>query len=85
VAPRTYIVDALTDVDDINDDLQIELPKGRFDTLAGLILKHYGRIPRAGESFERDGIQIEIVDVHPFGVRSAKLVLPEGTPERRDA
>jgi putative hemolysin len=84
IAPRTYIADGLTDIDDVNDELALELPKGRYDTLGGLILKHYGRIPREGESFERDGLRVEVVDVHRFGVRSVKLVLPEEAAGERD-
>lgn len=81
VAERTYVVDALTDVDDINEELGLALPKGRFDTLAGLVLSHFGRIPREGESMEISGTRLEVVDVHPYGVRSMKLVLAEPLPE----
>lgn len=77
VAPRTYVVNALTDLDDINEELGLSLPKGRYDTLAGLVLKHFGRIPHEGEGFEQDGTRLEVVDVHPYGVRSIKLVLAE--------
>ncbi|MCA9726954.1 MAG: HlyC/CorC family transporter [Candidatus Eisenbacteria bacterium] len=84
VAPRTYVVDALTDIDDLNDELGLDLPKGRFDTMAGLLLKHYGRIPRTGEFCEIAGVQIEIVDAYELGVRSVKLVLPDGVGTPRD-
>ena len=77
VSARTYVVNALTDVDDINEELGLSLPKGRYDTLAGLVLKHFGRIPREGESFEVEQVRIEVIDVHPFGVRTVKLITPE--------
>jgi len=82
VGPRTYVVDALTDIDDLNDELGLELPKGRFDTVAGLLLKHYGRIPRSGEVCEIGGLRIEVIDAYELGVRSVKLVLPAGTAVR---
>ena len=82
VAPRTYVVDALTDIDDLNDELGLELPKGRFDTVAGLLLKHYGRIPRSGEVCEIGGLRIEVIDAYELGVRSVKLVLPAGAAAR---
>ena len=78
VAPKTYVVDALTDLDDVNEELGCELPKGRYDTLGGLVLKRFGRIPREGEWFELAGVRMEVVDTHPYGVRTVKLVLPEG-------
>jgi putative hemolysin len=78
VAPRTYLVDALTDIDDINEELGTELPKGRYDTLGGLVLKRFGRIPSEGDSFEVQRIRVEVVDTYAYGVRTLKLVLPEG-------
>lgn len=80
VAARTYVVNALTDVDDINEELGLDLPKGRYDTVSGLVQKHFGRIPREGEAFEVAGVRIEVIDVHPFGLRAVKLI----TPERAD-
>jgi len=78
ITPGSFIVDALTDIDDVNDELGLALPKGRFDTLAGLLLHHFGRIPGDGERYKVDGVEIEVVDAYEFGVRSVKLVLPDG-------
>ncbi|MFN8549383.1 MAG: transporter associated domain-containing protein [Candidatus Eisenbacteria bacterium] len=65
MAARTYVVNALTDVDDINEELGLDLPKGRYDTVSGLVQKHFGRIPREGEAFDVAGVRIEVIDVHP--------------------
>jgi putative hemolysin len=77
VAPRTWMVDAQTDVDDVNEDLGLQLPKGRYDTINGFILRRLGRIPREGESFEYHGIEFRIVDAHRYGVRTVMMVLPQ--------
>lgn len=82
IAPRTYMIDALTDIDDVNEELRLELPKVRFDTLGGLVLRKFGRIPREHEWFEIQDVRIEVMDTHPFGVRTVKLVLPEPENER---
>lgn len=82
VSPNTYLVDALTGIDDVNDELGLNLPKARFDTLAGLILKQFGRIPRTGESCEFAGLTLEVVDAYEFGIRTVKVLLPEGTRPR---
>ncbi len=81
MAPRTYLVDALTDVDDVNEELALRLPKDRFETMAGLVLKRFGRIPSEGEWFEIEGVRIEVVDTHSHGIRTVKLVLPERRTE----
>jgi CBS domain containing-hemolysin-like protein len=79
LAPRVFIVDGLTDIDDLNQELGLDLPKGRYDTAGGLILKRAGRIPRVGESFTLHGIRFEVLDSYPYGVRTLKVSLPEET------
>lgn len=37
--------------------------RGDFDTLAGLVLLHFGRIPAAGESIGAGGLRFEVVDM----------------------
>jgi CBS domain containing-hemolysin-like protein len=82
VAPLTYIVDALTDIDDLNEELGIQLPMERYDTLGGLVLKRFGRIPKVGETFSFRGLIFEVMDVYRYGVRSVKMTLPaEGKEE----
>jgi putative hemolysin len=78
VGPRTWMVDAQADLDDVNEDLGLELPKGRYDTVNGFILRRLGRIPREGESFAYQGMEFRVVDAHRYGVRTVMLVLPEG-------
>lgn len=81
LAPRVFVVDGLTDIDDLNQELELELPKGRYDTIGGMVLKRAGRIPRVGESFTLHGLKLEVLDAYPYGVRSLKLTLP---PPDRD-
>lgn len=48
-------------VDELNEHLKVDLPESEeFDTLAGLIMTHFGRIPKMGESFVEGNVKIEI-------------------------
>jgi CBS domain containing-hemolysin-like protein len=78
LGPRTWVVDALTDVDDVNEELGLNLPKDRYDTIGGLVLRHLGRIPRVGESVTVGSVRLEVLDVYRYGVRRVKLELTEG-------
>lgn len=80
---RTYIVDALTDIDDLNEELGIQMPKLRYDTVGGLVMRRLGRIPLEGEKFEFSGVLFEVVEVYPFGVRTVKLTLNPGEDENQ--
>ncbi|MBD3235603.1 MAG: DUF21 domain-containing protein [Candidatus Eisenbacteria bacterium] len=81
LSSRVYIVDGLTDIDDLNQELQLDLPKGRYDTIGGLVLKRAGRIPRVGESFALHGLKLEVLDAHPYGIRTLKLTRPRQSDE----
>jgi CBS domain containing-hemolysin-like protein len=69
VAPETYLVDARTDVDDLNQELGLDLPKDRFDTLGGLVLRRFGRVPTAGESTRLRGVQLRVEEADEYAVR----------------
>ena len=75
LAAGTYIVDAMTDIDDLNEELGLDLPKLRYDTVGGLVMRRLGRIPQEGETFEFSGILFEVVEAYPYGVRTVKLTL----------
>jgi len=47
-----YIVNARMEIDDLNDRLNLELPKDDYETVAGFLLKSLERIPKIGEYFE---------------------------------
>lgn len=70
-----------------NDDLRellggVSLPDDdEYNTIAGLVIERFGRIPHVGESFELDGWRIEVVDLD--GARVDKLLL-QRLPEESD-
>lgn len=80
LAPRTAIIDALIDIDDLNAELELGIPKGRYDTAAGLILKRAGRVPRVGESFALHGVTFEVLEADAYAVRLLKISLPPVDP-----
>jgi len=73
----SYIVEGLTDIDDLNQELQVSLPKGRFDTVGGLVLNRAGRVPRQGERFTIHNITFQILDADAYGIHTLKLTLPK--------
>jgi magnesium and cobalt transporter len=77
----TYIVDALTDIDDLNEELGLDLPKLRYDTVGGMVMRRLGRIPHEGERFELSGVEFEVVETYPYGVRTVKLTMPQTQTE----
>ena len=44
-----FSVDGTASVDEISDLTGVQLPEGDYDTVAGLVMEHLGRIPKPGE------------------------------------
>lgn len=48
INPNLYLLSARTEIDEINEDLGLKIPKGNYETVAGLLLAHLGRMPAKG-------------------------------------
>lgn len=60
---RTYEIDGGMSVSDANEELDLGLPEGEYETVAGFVLSHLGRIPEQGEQFVYDGLRIAVTEV----------------------
>lgn len=70
----TLVVDARTTIDEINEELEIELPEDEdFDTVGGYISAYVGRIPQAGETVETDQLVAEILGADPRRILKMKV------------
>lgn len=49
VSENAFTVDGSTSIDEISDLMQVHLPEGDYDTIAGLVVELLGRIPKVGE------------------------------------
>lgn len=56
----TYRLDAGIAVSEINEDLHLGLPEGDYQTVAGFILDHLGRIPEEDEQFEFNDLSLTV-------------------------
>jgi CBS domain containing-hemolysin-like protein len=57
---KTALVNAKTSIDDVNEALEISLPKEDFETLGGLVLSKLGDIPLVGEKVEVDHVTLVV-------------------------
>lgn len=60
LSENDYLVSARIEVDDLCEQLQIELPRGRYVTLAGLILDRTHRVPERGIVIKEEGVSLVI-------------------------
>jgi putative hemolysin len=70
-----WLVDGAVSVSDFNRRTDAELDAGRARSIGGLVFEHFGRMPRAGESFEIDGVTltVEQLDGHRIALVRARI------------
>jgi putative hemolysin len=60
----SWLVAGWMPVDDFSERFKISVPKdARYETVAGYILAALNRLPRTGESFDRDNWHFEVIDL----------------------
>jgi magnesium and cobalt exporter, CNNM family len=73
VGDGVYRVSGKASIDDVNEILGADLPDEEWDTVAGLILDLFGKIPEVGEDTAFQGLRFEVEDVQ--GRRVSKVLI----------
>jgi putative hemolysin len=60
-------------IEEANEELGLSLPTGDYQTVAGFILSHLGRIPRQGEQFRYRDLKFVITEMH--GLKVEKVMV----------
>lgn len=61
-----WMIDARMDIDELGEMLGLDFPEDReYETLAGFINVHAGRVPRSGLSFSREGYRFTVRKATP--------------------
>jgi putative hemolysin len=60
---HTASVDGGMSIWDANEELDLHIPEGRYETVAGFILDRLGHIPKEGEQVEEDGFRMVVAEV----------------------
>ena len=70
---HTTRVDGGMSIYDLREELDMALPEGDYETVAGFVLEQLGHIPREGESVALDGLRITVSEVK--GVKIESVVI----------
>jgi magnesium and cobalt transporter len=75
-AERQYSVRGSTRIDEFNQFFHTELPEGEFDTVAGLVMKQFGRMPRRGESASIAEFEFRVARADRRRIDSLRVTIP---------
>ena len=63
LSPGNFQIDAHIDLDILNDELGLTLPKKGYETLAGFLLTRFQRIPNVGEKLTFKSLVFEVLSL----------------------
>lgn len=85
ISDREYIVEGSTNLDDLNDRLELQLHSEEYDSLGGFIIERLDRLPEVGDSIiSDDGIRMIVEKLDKNRIESVHLYLPEKPLEDDD-
>jgi CBS domain containing-hemolysin-like protein len=75
----SYVFSAKVSFDELRERLDLEIEPEGFETVGGYILARAGRVPAVGESFDVDGLHVEVLEaerrrIHKVRFRKAASV-----------
>ncbi len=73
---RQFSVRGSTRIDEFNQYFHAELPDGEFDTVAGLVMKQLGRMPRRGESVTLGPFEFRVMRTDRRRIDSLRVSIP---------
>jgi magnesium and cobalt transporter len=76
-AERQFTVRGVTLIEEFNDFFATRFPDDEFDTVAGLVMKEFGRLPRRGETVEIGGLEFRVTRADRRRVESLRVTTPE--------
>jgi magnesium and cobalt transporter len=73
---RQYIVRGQTPIDEFNEYFQTDLSDDEFDTIAGIVMKQLGRLPRRGETLQVADCEVKVMRFDRRRIDTMRLTAP---------
>ena len=72
----SYFVQALTPVEDFNEAFDVDFSDEEFDTIGGLVLQAFGRLPTRNETIDFDGFEFRVINSDQRKLNSLRVTVP---------
>lgn len=70
---NTFELDGMLHIEEANQELGLGLPQGNYETVAGFVLAHLGRIPGKGEHLRYKNLKFAILEME--GVKIERILV----------
>jgi putative hemolysin len=73
IGQGTYVFSGKANFAEVRDRLHVEIEPEGFETVGGYVLTRVGRVPAVGETFELDGLVVEVVEAERRRIHRVKI------------
>ncbi|MEG1550856.1 MAG: transporter associated domain-containing protein, partial [Oscillospiraceae bacterium] len=83
-----FTIDGITDIEEVEEQLEIEFPEGDYDTLGGFIISQLGYLPVNGEKneVEYENIRLTVQNVEDRRIGKVNVeILDINEPQDSDS
>lgn len=82
IGEREFIVEGSTNLDDLNDRLDLSFESEDYDSVGGFIIERLDRLPEAGDTITtEDGIRMVVETLDKNRIETVHIYLPETAAE----
>ena len=76
---KSYIIDAMLDIETINKELDLELPTSDdYESLGGLITTNISKVAVVGDEVDISGVKLKVVELDKLRISKVILSIDEG-------
>ena len=79
---RQFVVLALTRIQEFNDYFSTRFSEEEYDTIGGLVMHQFGRLPRRGESVTMEGHEFKVLRADRRRIDQLRVTTPAPVPPR---
>jgi CBS domain containing-hemolysin-like protein len=72
----SYVFSAKVSFDDLRDRLGLDVESEGFETVGGYVLARLGRVPAVGETFELDGMTVDVLEAERRRIHKVRFRKP---------
>ncbi len=71
----SFVFSAKVNIDEVRQRLGVEIEPEGFETVGGYVLTRVGRVPAVGETFELDGLIVEVLEAERRRIHKVRVQL----------
>ena len=77
--PNVFQIGGSMDIVEANNEMDLDLPEGEYETIAGFVLDQIGEIPNLNDEFEYKDLTFRVLEMDRFKIESLLITRDSNT------